>query len=57
MIIEAKGAKVPKLDVRKGRRATRQYRPPKCPETARLMAAEFEQLDPESAWTDGEEES
>ena len=47
-VIEAKGAKVPRLDNRKGRRQTtkRLYVPPSCPEAEELQAAKFQRLDP-----------
>ena len=41
----------------KARKAAARNRPPKCPETAALIAAKYEELDPESEWTDSEVES
>lgn len=47
-IIAAKGAKVEKLDNRKGRRQTKEYKPPRIEEVEVLLQARFELLDPPS---------
>ena len=46
-IIEHKGAKVPKLDNRKGRRRShKRYQPPPCPSVDELQRSKFQRLDP-----------
>ena len=45
-IIAAQGAKVARLDRRKGRRQSKPYEPPRIPEVEELMLKRFERLDP-----------
>ena len=45
-IVAAKGAKVPSRDNRRGRRRTREYTPPSCPEAEEATRAKWQPLDP-----------
>ena len=46
-IIAAKGAKVPELDNRKGRRKTKPYHPPRIELVEELTELKYRRLDPE----------